>query len=96
MLIEVLSYDNSRNELMVVMPDGRKVWCDPFVSCAYELTEQEYEDGEPLRLVGSIVEIENDLHWHKGCLLPSEFSVVFRRNKELGQRLEPKTGNDDA
>ena len=50
--LKIISYNKERNVCNGELQNGNIVEIDPFVSCAIELSDEGYENGEGSRVVG--------------------------------------------
>ena len=79
--LKIKSYDKSKNIFLAELLNGDVVAFDPFVSCAIELTDQDYEAGMGANFVGcEYLLIEYTVY--KDLVVPCQNGIVCLLQKE--------------
>lgn len=52
--VKIVSYDKASNTCTAELQDGRIIELDPFVGCAIDMTDDEYEKDKGFGIVGNV------------------------------------------
>lgn len=74
--IKIIKYNFDKNVCKAILQDGKIIDIDPFVGCALELTDADYNEKKGYDIVGNIY-ILTDYSVHPGMVLPSEGGMTF-------------------
>ena len=74
-LIKILSYDKELNNCIAELQNGNMIAFDPFVGCAIELSDDDYEKGKGFDVVGkSYILTEYSVYAHN--VVPHENGMI--------------------
>ena len=73
--VEITDYKRDTNTCTAKLLNGDYIELDPFVCCAIELTDTDYENGKANELVGDVF-ILTEYHVYKESVVPVEGGML--------------------